>query len=113
MKFACSFILHEPPAPCTKTSFMARIKYEQALKVYIRSRCAEAQNHKCCYCGRPTIEIPNKNNSATLEHVVPKSQGGPLTYENSVMACAKCNHKRGIMPINEYLQLKGLEPLHV
>jgi 5-methylcytosine-specific restriction endonuclease McrA len=113
VKFVCSYILHEPPAPYTGTGYMGRIKFEHALKVYIRSRCAEAQNHKCCYCGKPTVDIPNKKNSTTLEHVIPKSQGGETSYENGAMACARCNHKRGKMHINEYLQLKGLDPLYV
>jgi 5-methylcytosine-specific restriction endonuclease McrA len=37
----------------------------------------------CQYCGRPT-----------LDHVVPKSQGGRSTWDNLVSACHSCNHKK-------------------
>ena len=30
----------------------------------------------------------------TLDHVVPKSQGGEKTWENSVTACPDCNGKK-------------------
>ncbi len=36
-----------------------------------------------------------------------------LSYENSEMACNRCNIKRGNMPINEYLSLLGLAPLEM
>jgi 5-methylcytosine-specific restriction endonuclease McrA len=32
---------------------------------------------------------------ATFDHVVPRSQGGPTSWENVVIACAPCNQKRG------------------
>ena len=31
----------------------------------------------------------------TLDHVVPKSQGGKSTWENVVCACGRCNRKKG------------------
>ena len=32
---------------------------------------------------------------ATLDHVVPRSQGGKTTWENIVCACGTCNRKKG------------------
>jgi 5-methylcytosine-specific restriction endonuclease McrA len=32
---------------------------------------------------------------ATLDHVVPRSQGGKTTWENIVCACGVCNRKKG------------------
>jgi 5-methylcytosine-specific restriction endonuclease McrA len=46
--------------------------------------------NRCQYCGRrfPTSEL-------SLDHVVPRSQDGPNTWENIVCACLKCNVRKG------------------
>jgi len=52
------------------------------LEVFIRD------HFTCQYCGRETREL-------TLDHVVPRSQGGRHTWENVVSACKLCNRKKG------------------
>ncbi|CAN5282538.1 HNH endonuclease [soil metagenome] len=50
-----------------------------------------ARDHNLCqYCGRkyPTSEL-------SLDHVVPRSQGGGMTWENIVCACVDCNVRKG------------------
>jgi 5-methylcytosine-specific restriction endonuclease McrA len=44
----------------------------------------------CQYCGQgfPTSEL-------SLDHVVPRSQGGLTTWENIVCACVACNVRKG------------------
>jgi 5-methylcytosine-specific restriction endonuclease McrA len=46
--------------------------------------------NSCQYCGRgfPTSEL-------SLDHVVPRSQGGQTTWENIVCACVACNVRKG------------------
>jgi len=46
--------------------------------------------NRCQYCGRKfaTSEL-------SLDHVVPRSQGGRATWENIVCACVKCNVRKG------------------
>ena len=47
-------------------------------------------NNQCQYCGKkfPTSEL-------SLDHVVPRSQGGASTWENIVCACVSCNVRKG------------------
>ena len=42
----------------------------------------------CQYCGRDNVEL-------TIDHVVPRSRGGPHTWDNLVSACKMCNHRKG------------------
>ncbi len=42
----------------------------------------------CQYCGRKFAEM-------TTDHVVPRTLGGPDTWENLVCACAECNARKG------------------
>ena len=46
--------------------------------------------NQCQYCGKkfPTSEL-------SLDHVVPRSQGGKTTWENIVCACVDCNVRKG------------------
>ncbi|SEF59547.1 5-methylcytosine-specific restriction endonuclease McrA [Thermomonospora echinospora] len=40
----------------------------------------------CGYCGR---------RGHTIDHVVPQSRGGADTWENTVLACGRCNNRKG------------------
>lgn len=71
--------------------------------IYTRCRLAEAQNWKCCWCGVECSPIPNTKTSATIEHVTPRSHGGDDSWDNLAMACARCNHSRGNMSVEEFL----------
>ncbi|MGV3758376.1 MAG: HNH endonuclease [Actinomycetota bacterium] len=42
--------------------------------------------HRCQYCGA-TAE--------SIDHVIPRSKGGPHTWENVVAACRPCNVRKG------------------
>lgn len=54
-----------------------------------RNIFARDSNH-CQYCGLrfPVSEL-------SLDHVIPRSQGGKTTWENIVCCCLKCNIKKG------------------
>lgn len=45
---------------------------------------------RCQYCGKrfPTTEL-------SLDHVVPRSRGGKMAWENVVCACVGCNVRKG------------------
>ncbi|RYF10056.1 MAG: HNH endonuclease [Oxalobacteraceae bacterium] len=46
--------------------------------------------YKCGYCGGKF-----RSQDLTMDHVIPKSQGGKLTFDNIVSACGPCNGRRG------------------
>ena len=43
----------------------------------------------CQYCGRQP-----RPDELTIDHVVPKAQGGTSTWDNCVLACVNCNHRK-------------------
>lgn len=51
------------------------------LEVFSRDR------YTCQYCGRESKEL-------TLDHVIPRKQGGKHTWENLVSACIPCNRRK-------------------
>jgi 5-methylcytosine-specific restriction endonuclease McrA len=59
------------------------------VKLNRRNLFARDQN-RCQYCGKryPASEL-------SLDHIVPRSQGGTTCWENVVCACVRCNVRKG------------------
>lgn len=53
-----------------------------------RRHVLQRDNYTCQYCGYQGDDL-------TLDHVVPRSKGGPDSWENIVAACVRCNVKKG------------------
>ncbi len=69
------------------------LSYERMPKhtVKFNRRNIFARDHnQCQYCGKrfPTTDL-------SLDHVIPRSQGGAATWDNIVCACLACNIKKG------------------
>ena len=47
-------------------------------------------DHRCQYCGKS-----EPAHRLSLDHVVPRSHGGPTTWENIVCCCLRCNSRKG------------------
>lgn len=57
---------------------------------YSKRTIVERDNWQCQYCGTGlTIR------TATIDHVVPRCEGGKTTFENTVASCFPCNNKKG------------------
>jgi len=61
----------------------------QGVKLNRRNLFARDRN-RCQYCSAlfPTSEL-------SIDHVIPRRQGGPDTWENLVCACIRCNARKG------------------
>ena len=70
------------------------------LGILLKQRLSEAQNHRCCYCGRRMDGTASarrpKRSFPTFEHVIPLVRGGPDHPDNLVIACHADNQARGI-----------------
>lgn len=62
--------------PCLKASFSRRTIYRR-------------DNNTCQYCG-----IKMTNDDISLDHIVPRCQGGVTNWENIVVACLDCNSRK-------------------
>ena len=69
---------------------------------------------RCVYCGmqarRPGPGVKRAPDLATLDHVVPKSFGGPLHRDNLVLACSACNNERGTLDAEAFRARKRGSP---
>jgi 5-methylcytosine-specific restriction endonuclease McrA len=51
--------------------------------LFKRDRCT------CQYCGRQPA-----SDELTIDHIIPRSQGGQSSWTNCVLACVSCNHRK-------------------
>ena len=56
---------------------------------------------KCCFC-----KVSLSYGEATIEHLIPKSKGGPDHWTNFGISCYDCNNLRGNMDYDEFLNFK-------
>lgn len=83
-----------------------RVPYRRIMLT--RRNILRRDNHECQYCG--------SRDRLTLDHVHPKSRGGPDTWENLVAACVPCNNRKGNRTPEEVglsLSRKPFRPSHV
>lgn len=62
---------------------------KQSLRFNRRNLFARDE-HRCQYCGRA-----KPSSQLSFDHVMPRSRGGPTSWENVVAACVDCNTKKG------------------
>jgi 5-methylcytosine-specific restriction endonuclease McrA len=63
--------------------------------------------YRCQYC--------TSTKQLTIDHVIPRSRGGTHTWDNVVIACETCNHKKGDKLLHEtsmLLKTKPRAPMH-
>ncbi len=84
---ACSFSIDAPLV----IRLVRYIKIPRRLKLPCSRRGILARDRETCqYCGSQ----PGRPN-LTIDHVLPRSQGGTTQWDNVVTACRECNRKKG------------------
>ena len=58
-------------------------------------------SYRCAYCS---------GRASTVDHVLPRSRGGPNTWENVVACCAPCNGRKGDRLLRELRWRLRFEP---
>ncbi len=72
-----------------------QIHWSTSIREYIEER---EKKDRCIYCGG--------KDRLTLDHILPKSRGGPDSPDNAVWVCQKCNSSKGSKRLYEW---RGLE----
>ncbi len=85
-------------------------KLPKATIKFNRKNIFARDKNRCQYCGKkvPTSEL-------SLDHVIPRTQGGTSSWKNIVCACTNCNkHKGGRRPEEAGMKLicKPVKPNH-
>lgn len=73
-----------PEPSIVRLVYYVRVPY-QARVALNRRAVFVRDGHRCQYCNAPAENI---------DHVIPRSKGGPHTWENVVAACRPCNARK-------------------
>lgn len=76
------------PFPVPKVLRLVRyvvMKWAHRRRHICTKSAIKLRDKMCAYCG---------GHAETVDHIVPRSRGGTLTWENAVAACMKCNHRK-------------------
>jgi len=60
-----------------------------AAVTFSRRNIHKRDNYTCQYCGKQP-----GNDQLTIDHIVPRAQGGESRWENCVLACLMCNKQK-------------------
>jgi len=60
--------------------------------LHLRRQVAERAGYRCEYCRTPQIVTAQ---TFHVDHIIPRSQGGPSSLDNLCYACPRCNLHRG------------------
>lgn len=75
-------IIEEPSV--VRLQRFVRVPFQRRRSLNRRAVFARDE-HRCQYCGAP---------ADSLDHVVPRSRGGPTSWENVVACCKPCNARK-------------------
>lgn len=62
-----------------------------------REYLLEKWNRECAYCGAKAVPFQ-------IEHIHPKANGGSNSITNLTLSCEKCNTKKGVKDIKDFLK---------
>lgn len=87
-------IFHSPSTEVLVPSVLVLRKYvvmpSRHRSILLTTRNVMARDeHTCGYCQKKLIH------DGTIDHVIPRAQGGKNTWENVTAACRRCNGKKG------------------
>jgi hypothetical protein len=72
----------------------------------VRQKVWELTSGRCTYCDCQLENGGTVGASFVVEHVVPRSCGGPDNIANYVPACASCNNSKGDRHVLQFIQTK-------
>jgi len=78
------------PVPAPDVIVLKKYGAQPPMKIgFNRQNLFKRDEHSCQYCG---VDLPGSE--LQIEHIMPRSRGGPTTWENTVAACGDCNSRK-------------------
>jgi 5-methylcytosine-specific restriction endonuclease McrA len=69
-----------------------KLNWRSSTPKWSKRRLLERDHYCCVYCGKQ---------ATTVDHVIPRVDGGETTWLNTVSACLRCNGKKGSKSIEK------------
>lgn len=89
--------------PCARVS-LAPVSVGLTLRMSLRSYHIQRQGGRCAHCQEP---FDRRLRVATLDHIVPRADGGEDTEENTQALCRGCNEAKANKPDDVARRMRG------
>ena len=73
-----------------------RVPVVNVIPRFRRKALFNRDDWQCQYCG-----IDLDDDTVTIDHIIPKTRGGPRSWKNCVTSCKRCNMKKGSRSLSE------------
>jgi 5-methylcytosine-specific restriction endonuclease McrA len=70
-----------------------------------RAYVVARDKHTCQYCGKPKLYGRN----LTIDHLIPRCNGGSNHVDNLIVACKQCNTKKNTRSVESYVEKRLAE----
>ncbi|KQY86236.1 MULTISPECIES: HNH endonuclease [Roseateles] len=80
-------VLAVPPIVALRGA--SRINLFDVVPTFGKGKLLKRDRHTCAYCG-----VVQDHRALTVDHIVPASRGGALSWMNTVAACRACNSRK-------------------
>jgi 5-methylcytosine-specific restriction endonuclease McrA len=91
----------------TLNAQLERLSEHRCSQEHVRERVWASTNGKCFYCDcdlvRTVVDPADKPRGFAIDHIVPKSYGGPDHIHNYVASCNSCNSSKSDKPFLEFI----------
>ncbi len=100
-------------------SSLERRCWNRARKKFLKQELEKYGKLTCAYCSLTNLQLEGgdaqKSKIATVDHVVPKSEGGDeFSLENFAVCCWSCNRKKGSESADDFTNSRyiAIKKLH-
>jgi 5-methylcytosine-specific restriction endonuclease McrA len=90
---------------------LANVELHPAKREQFRREVYKREGGRCFFCKtrvrlhwKGQFDGEQPDDAATLDHIIPKSQGGRYELQNLVCACRICNARRGSRDAGKFLE---------
>ena len=89
-------------------------KHKGYQAIGIRHQMWQEIDGNCPYCGqkmwvRGIHQRGKAKREATIEHIIPKSEGGSNEISNLTVSCNQCNRARGRIPHEQFIRIRKMK----
>lgn len=100
-------------AEASTSAAQERLREHSSSNENVRKQILNLTGGRCFYCDVEVVPYStfrhagiDREKELHIDHIVPKSSGGPDHISNYVPSCAKCNYTKGSMSFLEFVKLR-------
>ena len=87
-------------------------RWSKVRKQFLEKELHTHQKLTCYYCNNSKLKLKSnkRHEQATVDHIVPKSEGGEeFSASNFVVCCSNCNKKKASKTFDEFINSKYIQ----